>query len=292
MRWYEREDEFGCTANPFVCNLGQIFGGGSKTTTSSPWGPQIPYLQEGFKGAEDLYKNYDPQYYPGKQVAPFNQMQRQGLNSIFDMASQGDPTATAAQKFSTDTLNGKYLNSNPYQDQTAKSVLSQVLPGIQAQFAHGGSLNNPSAAYASAQGATAALAPIEYQNYQNNIQNMLKAEALAPQTQQLSYFAPNMMLNAGGLIQQQKQQGINADKSKWDYNQQLPYQQLQNFMQMIQGNYGGTQRETSNPSLMDSLTSLSSMGGGFGQLGSGILGIGSGAAGGMAGGLDALMAFL
>lgn len=286
------EDEFGVPQSPLICSLSSIFGGGTTKSTSSPWAPQAPYLTQGFGAAQNLFQNYTPQYYPGQQVAPMTGAQTGALNSIIGQAGQPDPTAQAAQQFSTDTLNGKYLNSNPYQDDTAKSILSQVIPQVQSQFVNGNSLNNPSAAYATAQGAASALAPVEYGQYQQNMDNMTKAAALAPQTQALSYFGPQQAYQAGSLLQNQNQQNITADTNKWNYYQQLPYQQLQNFLGSVTGNYGGTSTQQTTPSLMDSLTSLSSMGGGFGQLGSSILGAGSGAAGGLASGIDSLLAFL
>ena len=65
--------------------------------------------------------------------------------------------------------------SNPYTSSLAQSVMSQVLPGIQSQFIAGGGLSGPQAAYASSQGATAALAPVLAQQYQQEEQNQLQA---------------------------------------------------------------------------------------------------------------------
>ncbi len=291
------EDAHGTPLAPLTCSLTSLFGGSGHTTTTStsqPWSAQIPYLQQGFGAAQNLFSNYTPQFYPGQQVAPFSGAQDTALNKIIGQAGQTDPTAQAAQQFSTDTLNGKYLNSNPYMDQTAQSVLSQVVPQIQSQFVHGNSMSNPAAAYATAQGATSALAPIEYGQYQQNMDNMLKTAALAPQTQALSYFAPGQMFNAGQAQQQQQQQGINADTNKWNYYQQLPYQQLQNFLGSVTGNYGGTTTQK-DPYSINPLAAtgsliggLQGMGGGFAGLGNAMSGIGSG----IAGGLGDLLAFL
>lgn len=301
MAWHEHEDSDGMPVNPFVCNLNQIFGGSGHTTSSStsgPWQGQTPYLEQGYGAANNLFQHYTPQYYPGQQVAPFTDAQNQGLNQIIGQASQPDQVANSAAMSNADITSGKYLNSNPYQDATAKSVLSQVIPQVQSQFIHGNSMNNPAAAYATAQGATSALAPIEYGQYNQGIQQMLQGQALAPQADQLRYFAPEQALSAGTAQQQQNQQNIGANQNEWNYYQQLPYQQLQNYLGAISGNPGGTGTATTpyynNPvsTTMGSLGGLSSLMSMFGGSGGGAA-AGAGAAGSgllSSGGLASLFA--
>lgn len=267
-----------------VSALSSLIGGSGHTTSNqTPWTEQIPYLREGFGAAQNLFQNYSPAYYPGTQIAPFSAAQQAGLSGVINQAGQPDPNAANAQQFNADLTGGKYLNSNPYMDDTAQSILSKVIPQVQSQFIQGNSMNNPSAAYATAQGATSALAPLEFGAYQQGIDNMMKGSALAPSLQGMSYFAPNMLLQAGGMQQQQQQNEIGANKNEWDYYQQLPYQQLQQFMSSIAGNYGGTTKtsgsEASNPitSTLGTLGGLSSLGGSLG---------------GLAGGLGGLLAFL
>lgn len=56
--------------------------------------------------------------------------------------------------------------SNPNTNALSQSVMSQVVPGIESQFIAGGDLSSPEAAYSTAAGATSALAPSLFQNYQ------------------------------------------------------------------------------------------------------------------------------
>jgi len=65
------------------------------------------------------------------------------------------------------------MSGNPETGALAQSVLSSVLPSIQKQFIEGGGLSSPGAAYASSQGATAALAPTLYQQWQQEQANQL-----------------------------------------------------------------------------------------------------------------------
>ena len=49
-------------------------GSQSQTTRTEPWDEQKPYLETGFKRAEDLYSTgkMTPAYYSGTRVSPFN----------------------------------------------------------------------------------------------------------------------------------------------------------------------------------------------------------------------------
>lgn len=300
-----------------------------------------------------------------QNLAGTNQgLNQPGAGTLQQLQGQNAGTQNGGNATLQNYANGGMLNSNPYQDATAQSVMAQVLPQIQKQFSN--SLGNPAAAYASAQGVTSALAPLEYSNYQqqqqnqlgaantlgqnaiagsqlqgnqasqlaglglsgaqlqgqlgqnlasnalsgqsnqgtfanmlgnlglgtagvqsgaastllgSNLQgsaqqqqaasqlgqnalaggnlqaqaatgisnpyqqtltNMVQGNALAPQTQQLAYGDLNNLYNAGTQSQTQLQNQINADMNKWNYNQQLPYNQLNQYMSTIGGNYGST----------------------------------------------------
>src|SRR6185437_4662233 len=49
---------------------------------------------------------------------------------------------------------------------------------------------------------------------------------------------------AGDAQTQLAQQGINASVDRYNYNQNLPYNTLANYMRMIQGNYGASSTQT------------------------------------------------
>lgn len=121
-------------------------------------------------------------YYANRDVAP-------GLLQGFATTSNigGVPQLAALSKQSFGTTNpadatlksyaaGDYLRAgNPNTQALTDQVLSQVVPGIQSQFISGGMLNSPEAARATAAGATSALAPLLFQNYQTQQQNQLGA---------------------------------------------------------------------------------------------------------------------
>lgn len=306
-------------------------GGGGDTTTvqkSDPWAGQQPYLQNVFSGAQNAYNQYAGN--PSASVAGFTPMQQQAMGvtqGIANGTNFGNVSGVnnAAGGYTTDLLNGKYLNSNP-----GNAAFSQ--------FANGSMMNNPyqtgalnaanDAITRSYQTATApqTASAFEgagrfgsgaYQNavsqneqnlatqlgntdanmlnsmYAQNMQNMLTgAQGLSQNystaaQQQLggAAMAPNVvnsingavsnLYNMGGNQQALQQSQINA-----------PWQQLNNFSNLIQGQYGG---QTSIAQPYYTNTAAGAMGGAMGgaALGS-ALGGGSGyatGAGALAGGI-------
>lgn len=305
-----------------------------------------------------------PQYYPGQTVAPFTPQQSQAIDMTTNLA-QNDPTTAAATGASnaymsgamiganpentmlspytsgarvgsnpenallSPFLNGSLLSAgNPYFQQSADATLANVVPGLEAQFNQGNSLNNPGVAYGVSQGAANALAPYAFSNYQQGLSNaltaaqqvgqnyntgqgnqlaaigqvgqnyntdygnQLKALALAPDTQGLNFNDLSQLYNAGSESQAQDQANINAAINQWNYQQQLPMQMLANYGNSIQGGYGSTST-ISEPYFQNQTANVlgGALGGGIlGNMLGGPLGIGSGAGSVGGAGLGALMA--
>lgn len=314
-------DQYGIPVKPSICDFG---GSQTSTTTTSPWSAQAPYLQDIMSSASNLYSNYAPQYYPGSTVSPLNSAQNSALSGIESMATNGTPITGNAENFANSLETGGYLNSNPgssyfsdllspastqnsalnsyasgsqmnsnpYQDPTAQSIMSQVEPSIAAQFAGGNDMNNPAMTYSIAQGVTNALAPTEYNAYQTeqanqlnaagqlnsnlatagagagtlynqSVQQMLGGLALAPDTQQLNYGNLSDLFNAGTAQQTQSQNELNSAVNAWNYNQMLPYATLGTYEGEITG---AGQYPTSTTSTQTSQNPFASILGGLGGL--------------------------
>jgi hypothetical protein len=120
----------------------------------------------------------------------------------------------------------------------------------------------------------------------------LKGSALLPSFDQQTLQNMQAALGAAGLGQQNQQNIINDDVNRWNYYQNLPYQQLGNFANMIGGNYGGT-TNLSQPYYQNqgaNLVSGALGGAGLGNALAGTLGLSTGTAGGLGAGLGALLA--
>ncbi|HEX9465663.1 MAG TPA: hypothetical protein VGB82_23930 [Alphaproteobacteria bacterium] len=192
--------------------------------------------------------NYNPSFYPGSTVAGLTAPQLQAINleqstGLGNLNGPGSVANTSAQQI-VDTASGAYLPGgsqfNPFFSDLQQNVLSQVVPGLESQFNQGNSMNNPGTARAVSMGATDALGNIAAQMYEAERNNQLKAAGLAPQTQGLQYQNIGAISDAGAQLQNQQQQQINDAVARWNYQQQLPYQQLNNYAALVGGNYGGT----------------------------------------------------
>lgn len=154
----------------------KIFGSGEaeQKTTSTPWGPLQPYLTDAYSQAQNLYNSGGPDYFPNAtytNFSPQTQMAMQLGENRALYGSQFDPMAgnVAMQAMQGNngftqagtgmlqqgglgmgqlqsTMQGNYLNSNPYLDSmfnaAARGVNQQyqnnVMPGVNATFGSGG----------------------------------------------------------------------------------------------------------------------------------------------------------
>lgn len=217
-------------------------GNTTTTQTSSPWAGQVPYLQQQFGQAQNLFNNYTPQFFPQSTVAGFTPGQSQGLQSQINFGlGGGNSSLGAANNSLTNFENGNFLSAqNPYFQQTAQNVLGQVLPTIEGQFNQGGVMNSPGAAYAASQGATNAIAPYAFQNYQQGLQNMLQGAALAPGLNAEQQSNLQLATGAGAQQQAQNQAQLNDQIQRFNFQQMLPYQKLGLYQGETTGNFGGT----------------------------------------------------
>ncbi|MFM0263330.1 tail fiber domain-containing protein [Paraburkholderia sediminicola] len=267
-------------------------GGGSGSTTSNsvstPWTGQQPYLSSVFGGAQNTYNQYAGN--PSSSVAGFTPQQQQAMGMTQNEANgtnigNAAGVNNAAGNYTTNLLNGNYLNSNP-----GNAAFSQ--------FANGSMMNNPyqTGALNSAndaitrayQTATApqttsqmegsgrygsgAMMNAQSQNqqdlatqlgntdasmmnsmYQQNMGNMLQgAQGLSgnyntASQQQLagSANAPNVVNSVNGAVSNLYNMGGNQQALNQSQIN-APWQLLNNYSNLIQGQYGGN-TSTSTP---------------------------------------------
>lgn len=241
--------------------------------------------------------------------------------------SGADPGISTLQDYAS----GKYLTAdNPYFSQMANTLTAQVLPGINAQFANAGRGVSGLASRAASEGLGDSIGNLAYQNYQQGLtQQQAAANSLAGYgitgAGDLSNLYQNNIANqlsganlglssaAAGLAAGQTQQGfdqasITDAMNRYNYNQQLPYQTLQNYISEINAlNPSGGTSTTTQPYFQNQTantlgTALGGAGlisalGGIGDVGSAATTIGGvgidGLAGtGILGSLSSLLPFL
>jgi hypothetical protein len=248
-------------------STGQKSGSTTTTTKSDPWEGQQPFLKTGFESIKNTYidpttgnvsGNKLPDYYPGQTIATDSPETQAALQARTGRALYGSPLTTAAQGELTKTLRGDYLNNNPYIDATydkaARGVTRNynevINPGIDSAFTKAGRFG--SGAYAAARnsadktlgGELAGLATNIYgQNYSNERQNQVQGQLYAPDLANQDYYDINQLSSVGDYRTNLAQAQIDADRAKYQYNNTKDQQALQQYMDLIQGNYGGTQQQ-------------------------------------------------
>lgn len=299
-------------------------GGGTTVTKSDPWSGQQPYLNQVFGSAANTYNTQSAN--PSATVAGFTPMQQQAMGITQGVANGTNFGAApslnnAAGNYSTNLLNGSYLNSNP-----GNAAFSQ--------FASGNMLNNPyetgaldaanNAITRSYQTATAPQTASAFEGagrygsgaygnavsqnqqdlatqlgntdaglvnsmYQQNMGNMLQgAQGLSSNydtatQQQLAGAAnaPNIVNSINGAATNLYNMGGNQQALQ-QAQIQAPWQLLNNYSNLIQGQYGAQMSTPYYTNQMAgamggalggaALGSATGMGAGYGALAGGALG--------------------
>lgn len=99
--------------------------------TTEPPAYVLPHLQAGAGAAYDLFRQ-------GPRYVPFSQQTNQAMNMQQNRALSGSPVVDSAQNLASDTLNGNYLNSNPYLDSTFDRAAGAVNRSLDETYARSG----------------------------------------------------------------------------------------------------------------------------------------------------------
>jgi hypothetical protein len=221
-------------------------GGGGTNTVSQTTVPSWlqPYYTQALQTGQQLTSGAGPEYYPGNQVAPLNSVQEQGINSIVGAASQ--PSASqGAQNANEFETSGALLNpsSNPYLQQTFQQGANAVQNQLSTEFA--GSGRNIIGSLPVQSDEMNNLATQLYGGqYDTGLNTMTQASALAPSIDAGTYQPGQQLLSTGAGLQQQTQNNINQNVNAWNYQQQMPYNQL-SYMSGLLGSDGSGFKSTS-----------------------------------------------
>jgi hypothetical protein len=249
---------------------------GTTTQTNLPPNYMLPYIGTGLTQAGQLLASGGPQFYPGNQVADLNPLQEQAFSGIQGMAG-GTPALNAANNFDTGLLDGQ-MNpqmqaaatalsgfqpgaGNPYLDATFQHAAGQVQKQYNSEFGQAG--RNVEASVPMQMEANNNLANQIYGGaYQQDQNRALQAAqslgnlglgGLDAQLRGLSgaesLFNTGLggyqaLGGVGGQIQNQAQNLINADRQKFNYYQNLPWQNLGQYANLLGSFQTGQQTQT------------------------------------------------
>jgi len=264
-------------------------GGGQPqvvTTNTAPWKGQQKYLLKGFDMAERMFNDV-PDYYPGETVAGFDPLQTRAQEEAigYALGPRAQLQQAGAEQNLLQGLSGRIDPSayNPMVDALTSNVISNlqsdVLPGIRQQqvmYQPGGSSKaqqqyEKAVADRVTAGMTKPIADMYTNAYNQAQQRAVQTAGLYPSIMS----APLSMYGAVGDIGAQRraltQATMDADMARYQYQATAPQQALANYMNAIQGNYGGQSYQTSpGPSALDQAGQILGLAGSAAMLAGGI----------------------
>ena len=257
-------------------------GADTTSVNADPWDKAIPYMEGGFKEAQNLYNEYSPEYYTGQTQAGFSPDQLTAQQGVRDFATKGAPSimnpAMSAYQQGTSS-NMLDVANNPYVNNMAQAAADRAMGALTPQMAdirsgaimsggYGGGrqgIAEGNALAGAADSANQAAAGIYSGAYSQGLGHQLGTMG---QTGALmgAGFQPYANLNISGQQQQMREQALISDaQAEHDFNMNLPYQQLQNYQagiagfQPAMGAAGSSTNTTPGPSALNTIGTLGSM---------------------------------
>lgn len=188
-----------------------------------------------------------PQYH-GSFYAKSNPWQQQAIHEM-RRAAPGLATGVGdIRNLATGMLQGDYLNANPYlegainaanrpvQEQYTQHILPAISSQAQMQGAYGGSRHGVAQGVASgelAQTMADTASAMSSQNYARERELQMMAPQLLGQANEFAMAPSQVNMATGDWRQGQRQNELDARLAKYQYNQLLPFQSLQQFSNIL-----------------------------------------------------------
>lgn len=274
----------------------------AETVATSSIDPALrPFLTEGLERARSLFlTGKQPEFFQGQTYVSPSAQTEQALAQQEALATQANPVLQQAQQAYQQSLGGigataggSFLGGNPYQAQMMQAATrpleqqfsNQVLPQIASLYSKAGrygsnamqgALGQATEAYTRGLGdITSNIAGQQYQQERGLQQQAQLAQAqlasAAPQIYGQQFLPIQQLAQVGAAREAIAAQPLQEQMARYQFSQQLPYQQLQGYLSSVYGtplsNYGS--QTTQSPSNYIG----SALGGaGLGYLGGSLLG--------------------
>jgi len=234
------------TSNPLPPAMTQ-----TPAATSSSIDPTIqPYLGYGLSEAQRLYQAGGPQYYGGQTYVSPSTTTQTGLQALEARAKLGNPLLQSAQNQLQSTVSGEFLGGNPFFQgafaPAAKAAESQFkqslgdiagkasLAGRYGSGAMGSLQDRATGAFTQSLANTAG--QLAYQNYDAERARQQAATLASPAMASADYQDIQNLINAGQLREGYTGQQQQADIQRFNFLQNQPQINLQNYLQSVYGN--------------------------------------------------------
>lgn len=240
-------------------------GSSTQTQKADPWAAQQPYLTRGFQQAGNLLDSGGPQYYDKATYTPFSAPTEKAMGLIEDRALSGSPLNSGAQSVAMDTLQGNFLNNNPYLESMFQQGTDKIAANVNAQFTSAGRTGSGAHTGQLAEEMGDLYNNMYGSQYQQERQNQLNTMQLAPQLAESDYADFSRLGQVGQAVEGKAAEIIRDDMNRFNFYQNAPEDNLARYIAAIGGNYGGqtTSSSKNRPSLLSTVGSLVGIGSGL-----------------------------
>jgi hypothetical protein len=230
-----------------------------------------PYLELGLQRGEQLFFGPGPQFFPGQTYVSPSKQTLAALRQQESLARGAQPALEASQQAYLSSLNqlgqtagGAFLSGSPQLEGVigratrpiTERLTEQTLPGIASGFSAAGRYGSGAMERATS-GATEAASKaigdvasnIAYGDYarerefqQQAIGAQIDAARLAPQFYSQQFLPSQQLGQIGAAREQIAAQPLQEEMQRFQFGQQVPYQQLQGFLSSVYATpMGGSQ---------------------------------------------------
>lgn len=232
----------------------------TQVQVADPWSGQQPYLRELFSHAKTQLQGPGQQYYPGQQVAPMSSDTTAAQSYARNLAQSTLPQANDATMQSAlfNLQGGRDVANNPYLQSAIKAAQQPTLQAFSSvggplsqirQHFTGGNSGGSGTRESIAEGLALrglgqtldnTAAGMTMQAYTQAQDNAVRTLGLMPQTMQAATMPAQLLSGVGSSQDAYAQSLIDAEMQKWNFQQAAPMTQLQQYQQLISGNFGGS----------------------------------------------------
>ena len=232
-------------------------GGAGGSTTSTGIDPYLkPYVTYGLEEAKRLYETDSPQFFPGQTYVSPSDATNQALQMAQQRATAGSPLVQAAQQQQLETIQGRGVNpflqgalSAAYQPTV--EAAQEATRGLQSQASSAGRYGSAAMGQVAerqaaglGRGLGGSLSNLAYQSSEAEAGRQAAAATNAPQMAQADYFDIQALLKAGQGGEQYQQAALQDAMNRFNYEQNLPGQKLQQFTNLFSQAPAGTTSTT------------------------------------------------
>jgi hypothetical protein len=241
-----------------------------------------PYVEFGLGESKRLYEAQGPSYFPNQTYVDPSGTTLSALQAGENRATAGSPLLRAAQAENLANVQGQYLGGNPFFQgafkpaaQAAETQFKTTLGDIASKsslagrYGSGamGSLQDRATGVFGQQLANTA-GQLAYQNYAQERGMQQQATMAAPQMASADYQDIQNMLAAGQAREGYTGAQTQADIQRFNFLQNQPQQNLQNYLSLVYGNPLGrvgqsTSSGSADTSGLQNLLGIAAVGGGL-----------------------------